>query len=140
MTTRRTNPAAPADPHPMRSPGAALRAVGGPAAGSGRRHVLRGALAAAFAGLAMAAAIGPAGPALAQGTETQGEVTRIDKAGGRIGIRHGGIAHLDMPPMTMTFRVRDTQALDRLAVGDRVRFVADRVDGQFVITRIAKVG
>jgi Cu(I)/Ag(I) efflux system periplasmic protein CusF len=105
-----------------------------------RRAVLRGGLASALGWVAAGAVAGIGASAWAQAAETQGEVTRVDRAGGRIGIRHGGIAHLDMPPMTMTFRLRDPQALEGLAVGDRVRFVAERVDGQFVITRIRTAG
>jgi Cu(I)/Ag(I) efflux system protein CusF len=52
-------------------------------------------------------------------------VTRVDKAQGRVTLRHGEIRHLDMPPMTMVYRVADGKLLDGLAVGDRVRFAAD---------------
>lgn len=69
---------------------------------------------------------------------TAGEVRKIDKAHGRITLQHGGIASLDMPAMTMTFRVRDPGMLDRVAVGDRVRFDAARVDGQYTVTALAK--
>ena len=43
-----------------------------------------------------------------------------------------------MPPMTMAYRVADTRALERLEVGAKVRFVAEKVDGQYVVTRIKK--
>mgnify|MGYP001368725824 CR=1 FL=1 len=49
--------------------------------------------------------------AMAQGTSatdlTDGEVRRIDQAGGRLTLKHGEIRNLDMPPMTMVFQVRD---------------------------------
>ena len=67
-----------------------------------------------------------------------GEVRRIDKAQGRITLRHGEIRSLDMPPMTMVFRVRDAKLLDGLAVGDKVRFDAVQADGQYVVTTIVK--
>lgn len=76
--------------------------------------------------------------ALAQSPMTGGEVTKIDKATGRVTLKHEGIKHLDMPPMSMVFRVRDTKLLDGVAVGDRVRFAADRIDGNFTLTAIAK--
>ena len=57
--------------------------------------------------------------ALAQAL-TDGEVRKIDKAQGRITLKHGEIKNMDMPPMTMTFRVKDAKALDTLAVGDKV--------------------
>ena len=45
---------------------------------------------------------------------------------------------LDMPPMTMVFRVKDTQVLDTLAVGDKVKFDADKIDGAYTVTAIRK--
>ncbi len=82
------------------------------------------------------AAAAPASPAASPGAD--GEVRRIDKAQGRITLRHGEIKSLDMPPMTMVFRVRDAKLLDGLAVGDRVRFDAVQADGQYVVTAIVK--
>ncbi|MCW5635558.1 MAG: copper-binding protein [Rubrivivax sp.] len=77
--------------------------------------------------------------AFAQGaSQGSGEVTKIDKAGGRVEIRHGGIKALDMPPMRMNFRARDAKMLDGLAVGDKVRFTAEKIDGQFTVTSIGK--
>ncbi len=74
----------------------------------------------------------------AQTTTAGGEVTKLDKAGNRITIKHGGIKNLDMPPMTMSFRVRDPKLLDGVAVGDRVRFAAERIDGQYTVTALTK--
>ena len=76
--------------------------------------------------------------AAAQPQETSGEVTRVDRTHGRVTLRHGEIRHLDMPPRTMAYRVADTRALERLEVGAKVRFVAEKVDGQYVVTRIKK--
>ena len=74
--------------------------------------------------------------ALAQ--PTTGEVRKIDKAQGRITLQHAEIRNLDMPAMTMVFRVRDKSWLDALAVGDRVVFEAEKIDGHFVVTGIRK--
>ena len=65
-----------------------------------------------------------------------GEVTKLDKAGGRVTLKHGEIKNLDMPPMTMVFRVSDPALLDNLAVGNRIRFTADRVNGQYTLTSV----
>ena len=75
-----------------------------------------------------------AAPAAADMTE--GEVRRIDKAGGKITLKHGDIKNLDMPPMTMVFQVKDATMLDAVKVGDKVRFVAQREGGAFVVTRL----
>jgi Cu/Ag efflux protein CusF len=79
-----------------------------------------------------------AAAATAQTPQASGEVTKIDKANNRVTLRHGEIKNLDMPPMTMNFRVRDGKVLDELAVGDRVRFTAEKIDGNYVLTGISK--
>jgi Cu/Ag efflux protein CusF len=76
--------------------------------------------------------------AQAQSPTTAGEVLKVDKAAGKVTLKHGEIKNLDMPPMTMGFRVRDPKMLDDVGVGDRVRFVAERVDGQYVVTALSK--
>ena len=72
--------------------------------------------------------------ALAQPAD--GEVRKIDKAQARITLAHGEIKNLDMPAMTMVFRVRDPALLDKVNVGDKVRFEADKVNGQFTVMQI----
>ncbi|WP_124082018.1 copper-binding protein, partial [Pigmentiphaga humi] len=62
---------------------------------------------------------GAEAPAAVKGT-AQGEIRRIDKANGRVTIRHGEIAHLDMPGMTMVFGVKELAVLEGVAVGDKV--------------------
>ena len=85
--------------------------------------------------LALTVVVATAG---AQTPQASGEVTKIDKANSRITLRHGEIKSLDMPPMTMSFRVRDGKLLDDVAVGDRVRFTAEKVDGSYVLTTLNK--
>lgn len=79
-----------------------------------------------------------AGIALAQVPSTDGEVTKLDRATARVSIKHNGIKSLDMPPMTMAFRARDPKLLDGVAVGDKVRFAADKVDGTYTVTALVK--
>ena len=74
----------------------------------------------------------------AQTPQASGEVTKIDKNNGRITLRHGEIKNLDMPPMTMTFRVREAKLLDGVVVGERVRFTAEKIDGSYVLTALSK--
>ena len=99
----------------------------------------RGLLAGVAAG-AMAVALAAVAPVVhAQGAaNASGEVMKIDKAQGRVEIRHEEIKALDMPPMRMVFRVREPRMLDGLAVGDKVRFTAAKVDGQFTVMAISK--
>ena len=75
----------------------------------------------------------------AQAQAYDGEVMKIDKAQTKITLKHGELKGLDMPPMTMVFRVQDAKQLDSLAVGDRVRFDAAKVGGAYTVTAIRKM-
>lgn len=67
---------------------------------------------------------------------SDGEVRKIDKDSNKITLRHGEIKNLEMPGMTMVFRVKDAAMLDKVEVGAKVRFAAEKIDGAFVITAI----
>ncbi len=67
-----------------------------------------------------------------------GEVRKVDKAAGKLTLRHGRIESLDMPGMTMVFKVADPRLLDGLKEGDKLRFSADRVQGAITITAIVR--
>lgn len=69
-------------------------------------------------------------------TLTPGEIRKIDRDAGKITIRHGPIRNLDMPAMTMVFRVGNPALLDPLKVGDRINFVADKINGAYTAVRI----
>lgn len=77
-------------------------------------------------------------PALAEISPTKGEVTKIDERAGKITLRHEPIRHLDMDSMTMVFRVTDPAMLKTVAVGDKVVFEVDRVNGALTIMGIRK--
>jgi Cu(I)/Ag(I) efflux system periplasmic protein CusF len=68
-----------------------------------------------------------------------GTVTAMDTAKRKVTLEHGPIKKLDMNEgMTMVFRVQDPAMLKQVKVGDTVRFDADRVNGQFTMTKIEK--
>jgi Cu/Ag efflux protein CusF len=73
---------------------------------------------------------------------SEGEVRKVDKDAGKLTLKHGPIPNLDMPPMTMVFRVNDAAMLDALKPGDKVNFQAEKQGGQYVVTKIvpAKIG
>jgi Cu/Ag efflux protein CusF len=73
-----------------------------------------------------------------QGGDSRGVVRRVDKARGRVTIKHGPIEKLDMPGMTMTFRARDPALLEGLEPGDEVNFDVTVESSRFFITRIRK--
>jgi Cu/Ag efflux protein CusF len=74
--------------------------------------------------------------AFAQPATGNGEVSKIDKAAARITIKHGGLKALDMPPMVQAFRVADAKMLDNVAVGDKVRFTAEKAAGGYTLTAL----
>jgi Cu(I)/Ag(I) efflux system protein CusF len=41
-------------------------------------------------------------------------------------------------PMTMVFRAQDPAMLKAVKVGDKVKFDAEKIKGQFTVTRIEK--
>ena len=67
------------------------------------------------------------------------EVRKVDKETGKITLKHDPIPNLDMPNMTMVFRVTDPAMLDKVKVGDHVRFSADKVNGMFTVTSVEVV-
>jgi Cu/Ag efflux protein CusF len=69
---------------------------------------------------------------------TEGEVRKIDKDAKKVTLKHGPIKNLDMPPMTMVFKVMDAALLDDLSAGDKVRFSAAEQQGAYVVTGIER--
>ena len=74
----------------------------------------------------------------AQAQNTEAEVRKIDKSQGKITLKHGEIKNLDMPAMTMVFRVKDAKMLDAVAVGDKVKVNVEKIDGQYTLTQLVK--
>jgi len=69
---------------------------------------------------------------------SDGEVRKVDKANGKITIRHGEIPNIHMGPMTMTFGVKSAAMLDAVAAGDKVKFRVEEIKGDYVVTSIEK--
>lgn len=62
-----------------------------------------------------------------------GEVRKVDKEAQKVTIKHGPLVNLDMPAMTMVFRVSDPAMLDQLKAGDKIKFEAARVSGAYTV-------
>ena len=75
----------------------------------------------------------------AEAVMTAGEVTRVEARNGKLTIRHEEIKNLDMPPMTMVFRLRNAQQIASFKPGDKVLFHAEDDGGALSITRIEAV-
>lgn len=69
----------------------------------------------------------------AVGELSDGEVRKIDKAQGKVTLKHGEIRGLDMPAMTMVFAVRDKVMLDTVNPGDKVKFRAVDENGKLTV-------
>jgi len=87
---------------------------------------------------AIAAMLLAAGTAFASSHQVNGEVVKIDKAAHKITMKHGPIKSLDMDAMTMVFRAGDPAMLKGLKAGDKIKFDADRVNGQITVTKLQK--
>lgn len=68
-----------------------------------------------------------------------GTITKVDTSAGKITIKHGPIKKFDMDDgMTMVFRAQDPAMLKAVKAGDKIKFDAENVNGQFVVTKIEK--
>src|SRR5262245_66487224 len=75
----------------------------------------------------------------AQQTLADGEVTKVDESAGKITIKHGPIKKLNMDEgMTMVFKANDPAMLKQVKPGDKIKFDADNVNGQYTGTQIDK--
>jgi Cu(I)/Ag(I) efflux system protein CusF len=88
--------------------------------------------------LAAALLVAAALPAAAQADLVDGRVTKVDPSAGKITIRHGPLKKFDMDAMTMVFRAGDPAMLKAVKAGDKVKFVPEKIDGQFTVTKIEK--
>ena len=76
-----------------------------------------------------------AAPVLAQAL-ADGEIRRVDKEAKKLTIKHGPIPNLNMESMTMVFHVKDPAMLDQVKAGDKIKFQADRIGGNYTVTKI----
>lgn len=89
-------------------------------------HTMSGATAAMPAAVASPQALG------------EGLVKNTNKAKGTVTLQHGALPN-GMPPMTMAYKVKDKAWLDKLQVGQKIRFATDPADGGMTVTQIELV-
>ena len=75
-------------------------------------------------------------PAAHNRTMSDGVVRKIDAVNARITLKHGPIRNLDMPAMSMVFRVQPPELLSGLKTGDTVKFHVEQINGAYVVTAI----
>jgi Cu/Ag efflux protein CusF len=77
--------------------------------------------------------------AFSQAEMVDGQVVKVDEPAKKITLRHGPIKKFGMDEgHTMVFAVQDPALLKQVKAGDKVKFLPDRVNGQFVVTKIEK--
>jgi Cu/Ag efflux protein CusF len=87
---------------------------------------------------ALAVSIGSSGT-IAQSSLIDGQVTKVDQSAGKITIKHGPARKLGMDEgMTMVYMAKDRAMLKTVKAGDKIKFDADQVNGQFTVTKIEK--
>lgn len=67
---------------------------------------------------------------------TKGVVNKVDAKTKKVTIKHEDLKNLDMPAMTMVFRVEDPALLEKLKEGSSIEFVAERVNGKLTVTEV----
>ena len=70
---------------------------------------------------------------------TDGEIRKVDKDTKKLTIKHGEIKNLDMPGMTMLFKVSDPAMLEAVQPGDKVRFRVEKAGAALVVTTLQVV-
>ena len=70
------------------------------------------------------------------GPHPRGTVKKLDTDAGRVSIAHGEIENLDMPAMTMFFRIGEGVDASKLDEGADIEFTADRVNGELTVTAV----
>ena len=90
--------------------------------------------------LAQTKPLAPAAPSAASAPKAvpmaDGEIRRVNKAAATITLRHGPIPSLNMPAMTMDYKVANPRFLEAFKPGDKVRFTADKIGDQYTVTRL----
>lgn len=88
--------------------------------------------------LSLSASLGVSLVARAQTPMTDAEVRKVDKEAAKLTLKHGPIPNLEMGAMTMVFRVKDAAMLDQVKQGDKIKFSAEKIGGQYTVTGIEK--
>lgn len=70
---------------------------------------------------------------------TAGEVRKVDLARGTLTVKHEALENLDMPGMTMVFKVADASQLKCVKQGDKILFRAERDAAGFMVVGLEQL-
>jgi Cu(I)/Ag(I) efflux system protein CusF len=77
--------------------------------------------------------------AVAQSDLIDGQVMKVDQSAGKITIKHGPAKRLGMESgMTMVYKAQDPAILKAVKAGNKIKFDAEQVNGQYTVTKIEK--
>jgi Cu(I)/Ag(I) efflux system protein CusF len=75
--------------------------------------------------------------AIAQPDLIDGQVMKVDQSAGKITIKHGPAKRLGMESgMTMVYKAQDPAMLKAVKPGNKIKFDAEQVNGQYTVTKI----
>ena len=69
---------------------------------------------------------------------SEGVVRKIDAANNKITLKHGPLLNLDMPAMTMVFKVQSPDMLKNVKVGDAVKFRVENLNSGYTVTAMER--
>ena len=67
---------------------------------------------------------------------TKGVVKKVNTDAKKVTIIHEELKNLGMPAMTMVFRTKDDSMLATLNAGDKIEFVAGRLNGKLTVVEL----
>lgn len=67
-----------------------------------------------------------------------GQVKKVDQSSDKMTIKHDAITNLDMGAMTMVFKASDPAMLKAVTPGEKIKFSADKVNGQITVMKVEK--
>jgi Cu/Ag efflux protein CusF len=75
--------------------------------------------------------------AIAQSELIDGQVMKVDQSASKITIKHGPAKRLGMESgMTMVYKAQDPAMLKAVKAGNKIKFDAEQVNGQYTVTKI----
>lgn len=66
------------------------------------------------------------------------KVEKVDESANKVTLDHAAIPGLDMPAMTMVYKVQDPKMLKSVKAGDNVKFNIEKINSQLTVTKIDK--
>lgn len=77
-------------------------------------------------------------PAAKSSALSEGVVRKIDASNGKITLKHGPLVNLNMPAMTMVFKVQSPDMLQNVKIGDAVKFRVENLKSGYTVTTMER--